>query len=622
MRLFLLYFFILGSLLGWLSPNALQAQTPKDSVTTLSLTIRVLDYDKKFLRKQKIEPTYTLSDSSALDAQLKTILRQLHATAYLGASIDTLLVTKEQTTAFLVVGQRYEWASLENGNVNPEFLSAIRFKEKLYSKEFFYYKEVLELQEKLLAYLENNGYPFAKVYLDSIVLDSATIAAKIYLEQGPQIVFDQLNIEGKTKTGKDGKKTQKVKITKGFMSSYLSIKEGKLYNEKTVKKLQQRLRNLRYLNSFKTPYVVFEDDQAQVHLFLEDRPSSKIDVLFGLLPSQDPITGQQRFDFTGNVHIDLVNPLGTGKRLFFQWQQIKAGTSDLILRVEWPYLLQTPLGADLAFKLYKRDSTFIDIIGDIGIQYLFNGNSYIKAFFKPTATNLIAIDVELIARTRQLPNTLDLNTNTFGVEYYLDNLDYKYNPRTGFETKLVAEFSLKSIRRNPAIQDIQNANDPTFDYNSLYDSLDLSTFRYRFELQHSHFFPLWKTSTLLAKVDAGLVLSKNPIYTSELFRIGGNRRLRGFDEESMLATWYNIATVEWRFLFGTNSYAYVFGDFAYTQNKGVGSNEDDFPYGFGIGIALETKVGIFGLSYALGSQQGNPVLFQNSKVHFGYVYSF
>ena len=126
----------------------------------------------------------------------------------------------------------------------------------------------------------------------------------------------------------------------------------------------------------------------------------------------------------------------------------------------------------------------------------------------------------------------------------------------------------------------------------------------------------------MARVDAGLVISKDAVYNSELFRIGGNRRLRGFDEESILASWYNILTVEWRFLFGNNSYAYVFGDVAYMQNKSIDSNYDDWPFGFGVGIALETKVGIFGLSYALGARQGNPILFQNSKLHFGYVYSF
>jgi outer membrane protein assembly factor BamA len=618
-----LKFWISILLLLWGIQQAIgQKKSPKTS-NDLQLVLKVLDQKKDFYKQEQLKDTYTLVDSVALDKQLHSILRQLHNRAYLGATIDTFFVDGKQTTAFLLAGERYEWASLKNGNVNPDFLAATGFKERLYEGQDFYYKEVVQLQEKLLTYLENHGYPFAQVYLDSITFRDNQISARINYNRGPIITFDKLKIVGKViKTKKGKKKTKKVRITKGFMSNYLGIKEGKLYNEKAIQKLQQRLKNLRYLSSYQTPTVTFVDKKAQVNLFLQDRPSSKVDVLFGLLPSQDPVTQQQRFDFTGNIHIDLVNPLGTGKRLFFQWQQIKAGTSDLVLRLEWPYLLQTPLGIDVAFKLYKRDSTFLDVIGDLGVQYLFSGNSYIKAYYQPTATNLININTEAVKNNRQLPSALDLNINTFGLEYYFDNLDYRYNPSKGFESRLKAEFSLKNIRRNNAILEIRDDNDPSFDYGSLYDSLDLNTFRYRFEIQHSHFFKLWKVSTLMARVDAGLILSKSPTYTSELFRIGGNRRLRGFDEESILASWYNILTVEWRFLFGTNSYAYVFGDFAYTQNKGMDNIEQDFPYGFGVGIALETKVGIFGLSYALGSQRGNPILFQNSKVHFGYVYAF
>ena len=49
---------------------------------------------------------------------------------------------------------------------------------------------------------------------------------------------------------------------------------------------------------------------------------------------------------------------------------------------------------------------------------------------------------------------------------------------------------------------------------------------------------------------------------------------------------------------------------------------NDIPYGLGAGINFETKPGIFSISYALGSQQNNPLLFKTAKIHFGFINFF
>ncbi len=586
-----------------------------------ALQLKILDKDTRFVKQQRLETAHKELDSIQVQAILRKTLAQLHQKAYLAASIDTVFIEGAEYTAYLLVGARYEWAQLENGNVASDFLSAIGFKERFYEQTPFYYKEVLKVQEKLLSYLENHGYPFAQVYLDSIRLSESTIAARLYYKKGPLITFDKLVIEGKSRSNKRSA-DKKVRIKAGFLSSYLGIRPDKLYSEKLIKKIQNRMDALRYLSSYQAPYVVFREDKAAVNLFVTDRPSSKIDLLLGLLPSQDPVTQQQRFDFTGNIDIDLINPFGTGKRIQFKFQQLSLGTSDLLLRFNWPYLLRTPLGMDVAFKLYKRDSSFIDIISDVGVQYLFNGNSYIKAFWVNTTTNLINIDLEQVRQTRRLPSMVDLSNSSFGLEVYYDNLDYKYNPKKGFELLATASFALKRVRPNNGIQELEDPLDANFNFATLYDTIVTNTFQYRFLLQYSQFVQVLPWSTLMGRYRGGLLLSKDPIYDNETFRIGGNRILRGFDEESIFATWYNVFTLEWRFLFGRNSYAYAFGDVAYTQRQTVSTELNDVPYGFGVGVALETKVGVFALSYALGSQQGNPVLFSNGKVHFGYVYAF
>jgi hypothetical protein len=61
----------------------------------------------------------------------------------------------------------------------------------------------------------------------------------------------------------------------------------------------------------------------------------------------------------------------------------------------------------------------------------------------------------------------------------------------------------------------------------------------------------------------------------------------------------------------------LFGNGAWYENIAVNRNIRDLPYGLGAGLSFETKAGIFVVSYALGSQFGNPISFRSAKVHLG-----
>jgi len=123
-------------------------------------------------------------------------------------------------------------------------------------------------------------------------------------------------------------------------------------------------------------------------------------------------------------------------------------------------------------------------------------------------------------------------------------------------------------------------------------------------------------------VQGAYILSDEPIYLNEQHRIGGNSLLRGFDEEFIFATHYTIGTLEYRLLIGQNSYLYTFLDYARVEDVTVEKRDRFNPYGFGAGITFETRAGLFGVSLAYGTRQGEPVDFGAPKVHFGYVSLF
>lgn len=599
MRLLWIWLWIGGGLLQSLG---LQAQD------SLQLSLRAIDQAPSFWPEAEQQQRVASADLQRLLAEKQ---RALQAEGYLAASLDTLFRDSAVAQAFFFVGPRYQWLSLRNGNIPTSILAEISFKAELFAQKKVRPAEVVRLQEKLLRYAENNGYPFAAFRLDSFVVDSQQLSACLYWEKGPRIRLTKLEVEAP--------KNSSVRISKYYLASYLGLRLNDLYDEAQIQKISKRIRDLPFLRSYQSPKLLFRGEEAELRLFLANQNASRFDFLLGLQPNEDPVTGLNRVRLTGQILADLYNPFGTGKRIRIQWQALQQGRTEIEAQLVYPYLLRTPLGVDAQFELYRRDSSYIDIISDLGLQYLFDGGNYLKAFWRNHRTNLLEIDTNRVRQQQQLPENLDLQVATYGLEYYLQRLDYRFNPRRGLEWTARLGLGLKRIFPNSNITNLQAAD---FDFSSLYDSLALQSLQVQVFNDFSYFLPFGKRFTLMSRLRVAGLFSEAPLLRNELFRLGGNQLLRGFDEESLQASWYNVLTFEFRYLLGTNSFAYLFSDLAYVEERRQGFFQADRPFGFGAGLALETPVGLFALSYALGSQQGNPILFRNAKVHFGYISRF
>jgi len=135
------------------------------------------------------------------------------------------------------------------------------------------------------------------------------------------------------------------------------------------------------------------------------------------------------------------------------------------------------------------------------------------------------------------------------------------------------------------------------------------------------FIQLGKNATIRSGLQAGWINGKK-LFLNELFQLGGIKTLRGFDEESFYASEYAIATVEYRYLIGGTSYLFSFLDAAHIGRKSIQGNLQGKYAGVGVGLALETKSGLFSLAYAAGKNKDLPFNFRESKIHFGFVSLF
>ncbi len=564
----------------------------------LTLRLLPLDADSAEISELMTLPT-RYPDSVALIDGLRKAVDELHARAYLEASVDTLVRKDTTFVAFLHLGPAYRWARLAPGNIEQAFLEKSGFRERLYRNQRFSFAEVRALQEELLTYAENHGYPFARTWLDGIRIEGETVSARLRMDKNYLVLLEELAVSGD------------VKISQAYLSNYLGLRPGSPYDQSRILRVRDRLRELPFLKARQDPTVTFEGDRATVNLNLERKRASRFDFLIGVLPNSNQLG---RMLITGTFNGEFQNQFGLGERIFAEFERLRPETQELNLAFNYPYVLDLPFGADLKFNLYKRDTTYLDLEYDLGIQYLFEGGNYLKAFWNNRSSSLLTVDAVALEQRETLPDQLDVRNTSFGLEYLYQRLDYRLNPRRGWSVMLRGGAGTKVIKRNNRIEEL--------DYGFLYDSLQLRTFQYRLNARLAYFLPLFSSSTIKAEVQGGYLLSESPVYLNEQFRIGGNRLLRGFDEEFIFATNYTVATLEYRLLIGQNSYLYAFGDYAYVEDVTTQKRDLYQPYGYGAGITFETKVGLFGISLAYGARQGTPVDFSAPKVHFGYVSLF
>ncbi|HRF17991.1 MAG TPA: hypothetical protein PK977_07475, partial [Chitinophagaceae bacterium] len=85
---------------------------------------------------------------------------------------------------------------------------------------------------------------------------------------------------------------------------------------------------------------------------------------------------------------------------------------------------------------------------------------------------------------------------------------------------------------------------------------------------------------------------------------------------------YAVATVEYRYLVGQNSFFFVLADGGWGRDASRGQQLNYTYFGTGLGLAFETKAGIFNLAWAIGKRNDTEFNLRQSKIHFGFVNYF
>ena len=487
---------------------------------------------------------------------------------------------------------------------NPTFIKNLYFHSKdsidieNYSSAFNYLKDEIfnrfEIENSintLLSDLENKGFPFASVTIQSVFLYDDSSGDEHYadlyliLEEGRKSRIDKIEVNGNNST-KDY-----------VIVRELRIEAGEEYSQDKVEDLPKRLNKLRYFDPVPVPQFYIDSKNNGVLLInVKERNTNNFDGIIGYVP---PANDNETGYVTGLVNVTLRNMFGTGRAAAIRWQKLTRESQELELKYLEPWLFGYPFNINAELFQRIQDTTYVQRRIGGAIEFLATEDISASAFVSTE---------EVIPTERTMPVFTVYNSSslTTGLGLKIDLRDDPLAPTGGFLFETIYSFSRKKIN-GPAEYITPN--------------LETNPNLQRITAGFSAFYELFFRNIIALSVN-GKELCGPFFEQSDLWRFGGTRTVRGYREEQFFASRIGWSNLEYRLMMTQRSYAFLFYDAGYyfiqadPERKVV--ENDDYIFGYGMGITVETAIGLLGVSFALA--QGDS--FSEGKIHFGIINEF
>ncbi len=451
-----------------------------------------------------------------------------------------------------------------------------------------------EIEESFLetiTFLENNGYPFTRVIVESVHLfndpETENKFAELFinLDKGSESRIDKIEIRGNSST-KDY-----------VIIRELRLEAGELYSQKRIEKLPRRLNRLRFFEPVRTPDFYFNSQNEGILLVeVKERQTNNFDGVIGYVPGRGD---NEKGFITGLVNISLRNLFGTGRAAAIRWHQFDRYSQEMELKYLEPWLLGYPFNISTGFFQRKQDTTYVQRKVEGALEFLATEDISAAVFIASES---------VIPTENVIPRFTVYNSTSFttGLSLKIDTRDDPFAPTEGLLFITSYSFSRKKI--SGPLQFIT-------------PELKLKVNYQRITLGLSAFYEIFQNNVIAASVH-GRELRGEQFEDSDLFRLGGTNSLRGYREEQFLGSRILWSNLEYRLLLTRRSYAFLFFDTGYFLRdedtaRSIPKNEG-FRIGYGLGLTIETGLGILGVSFALAKGDS----FSDGKIHFGLLNEF
>ncbi|RJP61997.1 MAG: hypothetical protein C4543_02645 [Ignavibacteriales bacterium] len=454
--------------------------------------------------------------------------------------------------------------------------------------EIFNKTEFESAISNILDEYENIGFPFAKISINSMTFseieDESLVTIKLTLEKNEKSTIDKVEIIGNDKTNNQ------------VIIRAARIFPPELYSQDKVESIPKKLNRLRFFEQVNTPgYYFNSSNEGVLQITVQEKETNNFDGIVGYVPGNENETGY----FTGFLNISLRNLFGTGRAAAFKWHKENRNSQELEIKYMEPWILGYPFNIGLGFFQRKQDTTYVQSKFDGSIEFLATDDISASLLFSTESI----VPTENKNSFFTVYNASILST---GIQLSIDSRDDVYAPTEGIYFVNSYLYSKKSIN-GPA----------QFITSDTKTEINLQ----RLTLDFSYFYEIFNRQVIAAGVHAR-EMRGDFFEISDYYMLGGTTTLRGYRENQFLGNRTFWSNLEYRYLLTPRTYAYLFFDTGYylrnaDESKGL-IELSEFKYGYGLGLNLETGLGILGVSFALGEGDS----FSQGKIHFAIVNEF
>jgi len=504
----------------------------------------------------------------SLQTELSTLQLNLQKAGYIESQLN--FTTKQNDTTYIAsfsLKKKYYtiYIYYDENTIPKSLLKSIT--DDVHSD---YFVTTIQKSESILKQINSklieNGQPFSALKLENLKKKSNT------------------SLEGKLSISNHDKRTLDNIIVKGYenfprtyLKHYLELNQGDPFDLNTINKKTAFFRELKFANQTKLPEVLFTNDSTSLYLYIEKTKSNSFDGFIGF--STNEISN--KLEFNGYLNLILTNNLNYGETFKLIYKSTNNEQKTFQVNISTPYLFGSPIGAELSLNIFKKDSTFTTVNQSADLFYQVKKNQ--KVFL-----GINAIKSNNISSIIQNPLVQDYNVNFYNLKYEI--IKRQYNSLlfpTNFFLNLKVGIGTRKLTDNEEKQSI-------------------------FNIKTHKIFNLNNRNSFYIELNTASINSNNYL-NNELLRFGGINSIRGFEEQGIIASFYNVIKTEYRYTLNSNIYVHSIIDAAYFENELTNIKEKLF--GFGLGLGLSTKAGLLILNYAVGKSENQNFKLSNSKIH-------